>query len=54
MIPSILDRQIRRGVTDFVRTTFSITTHCMAKRVEAFFVNPDRMLKRYLNYRIAP
>ncbi len=34
MITSNLDRQIRQGVADFVRTTFSITTPSMAKMVD--------------------
>ena len=45
MIPSILDRQIRQGVADFVRTTFSITTPSMAKMVDDLCDEPDRMFK---------
>ena len=45
MIPSILDRQIRQGVADFVRTTFSITTPSMAKMVDNLCDESDRMFK---------
>jgi DEAD/DEAH box helicase domain-containing protein len=45
MIPSILDRQIRHGVADFVRTTFSITTPSMSKMVDNLCDEPDRMFK---------
>jgi len=45
MSPSILDRQIRQGVADFVRTTFSITTPSMAKMVDDLCDEPDRMFK---------
>ena len=49
MIPSILDRQIRQDVADFVRTTFSITTPGMAKIVDAQCADPDRILKDTLS-----
>lgn len=45
MIPSILDRQIRHGVADFVRTTFSITTPSMSKMVDQLCDEQSRMFK---------
>jgi hypothetical protein len=41
MIPSLLDRQIRQGVADFVRTTFDITTPTFKGVVDALCDEPD-------------
>jgi hypothetical protein len=49
MIPSILDRQIRQGAADFVRTTFSITTPSMAKMVDNLCDEPDHMFRGRLS-----
>lgn len=45
MIPSLLDRQIRQGVADFVRTTFSVTTPTMRHMVDELCDTPDRLFK---------
>lgn len=45
MIPSILDRQIRQGVADFVRTTFAVTTPSMRDMVGELCDTPDRLFK---------
>ncbi len=45
MIPSLLDRQIRQGVADFVRTTFDITTPTFKGVVDALCDEPDRMFQ---------
>lgn len=45
MIPSLLDRQIRQGVADFVRTTFTITIPTFAQAEDRLCDTPGRTFK---------
>jgi DEAD/DEAH box helicase domain-containing protein len=45
MIPSVLARQLRRGVADFLKTSFTTTTPYFEGLWERFLENPDHVFR---------
>lgn len=53
MIPSILAAQVRRGVEEFLLTTFPVTNPFFAGRLEAFLAQPGAVFRGpYLSIRL--
>src|SRR5205809_6379166 len=45
MIPSVVSEQVRRGLDDFLRTTFPITTAFFAGALEKLLQKPDALVR---------
>ena len=53
MIPSVIARQIQRGVKDFLLTTFPITNPFFAGTLEKLLATPGHVVPRAISLREA-